>query len=711
MFSGICVLFHAEEQLAVGRERPGVLAGDGLHVVAGGAESAHDGEHLIVQEEGILLRGLYLLRARQQVLKLGAQVVRGVGELDQTARSAELKLGAAAGKRGLERCGGGGKAARKGADGGQYLSPRHCQGGLALYHHQLAVLLLPHLQPGAQLRVGEDLVPGIDLGVGLVQQVGQCLGRGAQIVQSAALGLLDPGGVVAVAVEDDALVLAHDTLYEGLERTLEVIRRLELVGKLPELLGDRRVYSNVRGGDGRRRAGHAELELVAREGKGRGAVAVRSVLGEARQGVDADLEELLLLDVAGGVVLDGLEYAGELLAEEHRDYRRGRFGRAETVVVARAGYGDAQQVLIVVRGLDDGAEEEQELRVLARGLAGIEKIDARVGGKRPVVVLAGAVDALEGLFAQQADEPVLFGGLLHDVHDELVVVRGDVGRVIYAGELVLGGSGLIVLGPGRDADAPELLVYLAHEGRYAGLDGAEIVVVHLLALGRHGAVEGAAGVDEVLALLIHVALDEEILLLGADHGQNQRCLGAEELEHAQGLTRERLHGAQQRRLLVQRLAAVGAEGGGNVEYAVADKGVACRVPGGVAAGLEGGAQTAGGEARRVRLAVDELLAGELHHDSARTVGLEEAVVLLGCDAGHGLEPVREVCCALLEGPVLHGGGDYLSGIGVQAPAAAHGPLHGGIGVLGQPLAHDRVRKYHSAEYFFNAGQSSSPFSI
>ena len=165
------------------------------------------------------------------------------------------------------------------------------------------------------------------------------------------------------------------------------------------------------------------------------------------------------------------------------------------MVVAGRGDGDAQQVLVVVRGLYDGAEEEQELRVLARGLAGVEEVYARVSGEGPVVVLAGAVHALEGLFAQQADQAVLLGGLLHDVHDELVVVGSDVGRVIDAGELMLGGGGLVVLGLGRDADAPELLVYLAHEGRDSGLHGAEVVVVHLLALGRHGAVEGAAGVD------------------------------------------------------------------------------------------------------------------------------------------------------------------------------------------------------------------------
>ena len=114
----------------------------------------------------------------------------------------------------------------------------------------------------------------------------------------------------------------------------------------------------------------------------------------------------------------------------------------------------------------------------------------------PVVVLAGAVDAREGLFVQQADQAVLLGDLLHDLHGELVVVGGDVGRVIDAGELMLGGGGLVVLGLGRDADASRAPRSVSRmKAATRGLIGAEVVVVHLLALGRHGAEEGAAGVD------------------------------------------------------------------------------------------------------------------------------------------------------------------------------------------------------------------------
>src|SRR5439155_4454082 len=75
-----------------------------------------------------------------------------------------------------------------------------------------------------------------------------------------------------------------------------------------------------------------------------------------------------------------------------------------------------------------------------------------------------------------------------------------------------------------------------------------------------------------------------------------------------------------------------------------------RVPGGVAAGLEGRADAAGRERRSVRLALDQLLARELGDRAAVAGGRVERVVLLGGHAGQRLEPVRVVRRAALEGP-------------------------------------------------------------
>ena len=156
----------------------------------------------------------------------------------------------------------------------------------------------------------------------------------------------------------------------------------------------------------------------------------------------------------------------------------------------------------------------------------------------------------------------------------------------------------------------------SHAGQHALGDGAEVLVFQLLALGRLGAEEGAAGVDQVGPGVVEVLVDQEVFLLGADGGEDLRGLALpNSFRMRSACLRQRLHRAQQRRLLVERLAGPAREGGRDDERravgVLQDEGRAGRVPGGVAAGLERGADAAGGEASGVRLALDQFLAAEL----------------------------------------------------------------------------------------------------
>ena len=75
------------------------------------------------------------------------------------------------------------------------------------------------------------------------------------------------------------------------------------------------------------------------------------------------------------------------------------------------------------------------------------------------------------------------------------------------------------------------------------------------------------------------------------------------------------------------------------------------IPRRVASGFKGCPQAAGGEGRCVRLAPDELLAGEFHNDLATArSGLSEAVVLLCRDTRQRLEPVCEMGRAVFQRP-------------------------------------------------------------
>ncbi len=354
---------------------------------------------------------------------------------------------------------------------------------------------------------------------------------------------------------------------------------------------------------------------------------------------------LLLLD-------ERVHDRGEGVAQEDGDDRGRRLVRAEAVVVTGGGDGCPQQVGVVVDRGDEEREEDQELQVVLGVVARLEEVLV-VSGDGPVVVLAGAVDILERLLVLEAGKAVVGREELELLHGEEVVVNGERALLEDGGELVLAGRDLVVLRLQGHGELPELVVDLLHERVDGGADGAEVVLLELLALGGLGAKQGAAGEDEVRAGLVVVLGDDEVLLLRADRGVDAARLLAKQAKDALRLLLEGDLGTQQRGLLVKRLAGVADERGGDAQDLVLDERGAHGVPHGVAAGLECGAQAAGGEARRVGLALDELLAAERHEDGAVAVGVDEAVVLLARDAGERLEPVREVRGAVLERPVLH----------------------------------------------------------
>ena len=152
------------------------------------------------------------------------------------------------------------------------------------------------------------------------------------------------------------------------------------------------------------------------------------------------------------------------------------------MVVACIGDGGAQHIGVDVDGADDGGQEGQELGVGVRIVAGIEEVLAFVRAHRPVVVLARAVDAREGLLMGQEHEVVLTRQALHRAHDDHVVVGADGGGLVHGGHLELGGSHLVVASLGGDAQAPEFAVEIHHERQHALADGAEVLVLELLAL-------------------------------------------------------------------------------------------------------------------------------------------------------------------------------------------------------------------------------------
>ncbi len=275
---------------------------------------------------------------------------------------------------------------------------------------------------------------------------------------------------------------------------------------------------------------------------------------------------------------------------------------------------------------------------------------------------------------------------------------------------MLGGGDLVVLGLGQDAQLPQLLIQVSHEGGNSGLDHTKVVVIHFLTLGGLGTEQRPTGVDQVFALVVHLPVYQEVLLLRADGGADAgHVLVAEELQNPHSLPVEGLHGAKQGSLLIQSLAAVGAEGRGNAQGLALDEGVGGRIPCGVASGLEGRPQAAGGEAGRVRLAFNQLLAGKIHDHAAVGSRGDEAVVLLGGDAGQRLEPMGVVGGTVGDRPILHGGGHCIGHAGIQLCAVIDGLAQGLVDLRTQIGLHHPIVKHQTAEIIRNSTHNITPF--
>ena len=307
-------------------------------------------------------------------------------------------------------------------------------------------------------------------------------------------------------------------------------------------------------------------------------------------------------------------------------------------------------------------------------------------------MLAAAVDPGKGLFVQQADEAVPCGQVTQHVHGQHIVVAGDVGFFIDGRELELTGGHLVVARLGRDAELLQLPLHILHKAHDAAGDGAEVVVLHLLPLGRRRALQGAPREHDVRAQGRQTAIHQKIFLFRAHAGPHALRRGvAEQAQDAQRLHGKRIQRAQQGDLAVQGLAGIGVEKGGDVErgpvVVADDEDRHRRIPGRVAAGLEGGADAARREGRGVRFAADEHLARKfVDHVPVRRGG-QEGIVLFGREAGHGLEPVGIMIRAHFDGPVLHGIGHHIGNGGIEASALADDAGKTAVDVLGQALAH------------------------
>ena len=391
--------------------------------------------------------------------------------------------------------------------------------------------------------------------------------HGGKVGKSSALRFFFPFRSVAVAVEYDPLMLRSVFFDQVMHSQAEIRSRLQTVAGFLESLCSNGIQYHIAGGDRISRSHHTELKLVSGEGKGGSSVPVCRVLHEIRKGLNACFQLASLLAVGRGSGTDQLlQHVLQLLAQKYGDHSRRSLVAAQAMVVADVSRGFSQKIRMDIHSLEDTGQNKKELDILMGRFARIQKIDAVICGQRPVIVLAGAVQAGEGFLMKEAAHSVAAGHFLEDTHHDLVMVCSDIHRRINRRKFVLRRRHFVMLGLGSHAQFPAFLVYFFHVAGNPLADGSQIVVVHLLPLGRHGAEKRPAGIDQVLPLEPFFFINKEIFLFRSyRRSHSLRCGVAEKAEQTERLGVHRFHGTQQRRLLIQSLACIGTESRGNAQ--------------------------------------------------------------------------------------------------------------------------------------------------
>ena len=161
------------------------------------------------------------------------------------------------------------------------------------------------------------------------------------------------------------------------------------------------------------------------------------------------------------------------------------------------------------QGLHD---EGHEAQILFWRLTGSVEQHAIIGAEAPVVMLTTTIDAIEGLLVEQYAETMLACHLLHQRHQQHVMVDGQVALLEDRSQFKLVGRYLVVTGLYRDGEFQRLNLKILHEGHHAIGNCSEVVVIHLLVLCTLMSHQCATGHQQVWTGRVETLVNEEILL-------------------------------------------------------------------------------------------------------------------------------------------------------------------------------------------------------
>ena len=186
---------------------------------------------------------------------------------------------------------------------------------------------------------------------------------------------------------------------------------------------------------------------------------------------------------------------------------------AKSLVISHICRRFTQKICMFIYCFQDTGEDQKELNIFMRCFARIQKIDSVICGKRPVVMLTGAIHTCKWFLMKDTAHSMAAGNLFKNTHHHLVLVCCDIDRCINRCKLMLCRSNLIMLCLCRNSKLPAFFIYLFHVCGNSLTDTSKVMVIHFLSLRRHSSKKSSACIDQVFSLKPFLFIDQEIFLL------------------------------------------------------------------------------------------------------------------------------------------------------------------------------------------------------
>ncbi len=132
-------------------------------------------------------------------------------------------------------------------------------------------------------------------------------------------------------------------------------------------------------------------------------------------------------------------------------------------------------------------------------------------------MFAGAIYPRKRFFMQQADQIIAVGNLAKYLHNQHIVVNGQIEILEHWCQLKLGRSHFVMSSACRNPKLPQLQFDFRHEFQNARLDRTKIMIIELLMFRRRCSEKCASGLQQIRALQIEFLVDQEVFLFDS-HG-------------------------------------------------------------------------------------------------------------------------------------------------------------------------------------------------